>query len=208
VFDCPSNRQHLRQPGNNNKQERVVSWQTGPYRDECIFTGGIILIANCPLDDLPPLRALKTRIAYLRFQPTNEEIAAKMRELARNGHRHGDETLPADACQEVANEIIDRSYRLKRNLDLRLLINTFNDRLQWENFSSKTHWIDLLDCRMKETTVSLKERPDTRAARKARELDIVKGIASMAPQERLVVWQKETGKSQAALYRRLDELAE
>jgi hypothetical protein len=41
---------------------------------------------------------------------------------------------------------------------------------------------------------------------KSRELDIVRRIASLPPQERLEEWKKETGKSQAALYRRLEEL--
>lgn len=194
------------QHGNDHKQERVVSWQTGPLRDECLFTGGIILIANCPLSDLPQLRALKTRIPYLQFQPTNEEIAAKMREIARAGYRHGTFELDAEACTEVANEIVERSFRLRRNLDLRLLINTFSDRIQWENNASETHWKDLLDSSMKERTITLTDKPETRCARKAREVDIVRYLSGLAPTERFAAWHKETGKSLAAMYRRMNEL--
>jgi hypothetical protein len=47
---------------------------------------------------------------------------------------------------------------------------------------------------------------DIRSERKSNELQVVRRIAGLPPQERLEVWAKETGKSQAALYRRLSEL--
>jgi hypothetical protein len=194
------------QVGRNNKQERVVSWQTGPLRDEFIFVGGVILIANCRLDDVPQLRAMKSRIACLQFQPTNEEVAAKMKEIARYGHTYGAHSLPSDSCLEVAFEIISRSQRLRRNLDLRLLVNTFQDRLQWENGSAETHWVDLLESRMSERTVTLSRRPETRNAKKAREVEVVRSLQALAPVDRLSAWTKETGKSQAAMYRRLSDL--
>jgi hypothetical protein len=77
------------QAGEDGYQERLVVWQTARGREEVIFTGGIILIANCSLDNLPQLRALKTRITPLHFVATNEEVAAHMRRIAAEGHRHG-----------------------------------------------------------------------------------------------------------------------
>ena len=45
------------------------------------------------------------------------------------------------------------------------------------------------------------------AVRKARELEVVRRIAELAPEERLAVWERETGKSRAGLYRRMKEIA-
>jgi hypothetical protein len=187
-------------------QERLIVWQTARGREEVIFSGGIILIANCTLDNLPQLRALKTRIPCVHFQPSNEEVAALMRRIAGQGHRHGPYRLTPEECQEVAEEVLLRSQRLQRNLDLRLLVNTFQDRLQWANGSAELHWREMLDSRMKERAVPPRGDSPSRAERKDRELAVVRRIAHLPPQERLVVWKKETGKSQAALYRRLEEL--
>jgi hypothetical protein len=96
-----------------------------------------------------------------------------------------------------AYAIITRSTRLQRNLDIRLLVNTFNDRLQWANGASESHWLDLLDSRMRQRTLPLTGSRGGRTETKDRELDIVRRIAHLPPQERLDIWQKETGKSQA-----------
>ena len=38
-------------------QERLVTWRAFKTKLQVVFTGGIILVQNCPLDDLPELRA-------------------------------------------------------------------------------------------------------------------------------------------------------
>ena len=194
------------QAGKSGEQERVVTWQTASLREEFTFSGGVIILSNQPLDNVAELRAVKTRIPTLQFAPTNSEIAAKMRAIAKLGHRHGQHELLPESCLEVAKEIIERSSRLQRNLDLRLLINTFRDRLQFENGDSETHWLDLLDSRMKEVVLPRLVATGIRAATKSSELVFVKSIEQLPPQDRLEAWVKETGKSKAALYRRLDEL--
>jgi hypothetical protein len=193
------------QAGADGMQERNVIWQTARSREAFVFTGGIILVANCPLDDIPEIRALKTRIVTVRYQPTNDEVAALMRRIASKGHQHGPHFLPPEACLEVAEAIISRSQLLQRNLDLRLLVNTFLDRLQWANGAAETHWLDLLESRMKERVLTLGPKGRSRSERKGLELALVHRIAHLPPKERLQIWQKETGKSQAALYRRLEE---
>ena len=69
------------------------------------------------------LRAsLGTRLSPLQHKPTNEEVAALMRQIAMRGQQNGPHVLPPDDCLEVAAEIISRSQRLERNLDLRLFV--------------------------------------------------------------------------------------
>jgi hypothetical protein len=194
------------QKGKNGWQERTVVWHIGGNRQEFIFEGGIIMIANLPLYNLPPLRAVGTRIPVLHFQPTNEEIAALMRKIAREGHTHGPYRLEAQECLEVAEAIVTRSIRLQRNLDIRLLINTFNDRLQYVNGDCECHWLDLLDSRMRERTLPMPPGPrGVREETRERELALVGRIANLPHPERLEIWRRETGKSQAAFYRRLGE---
>lgn len=194
------------QAGRDGRRERLVTWQTAAGREEFVFSGGIILIANCPLDNVPTLRALRTRIPCVQFIPTNGEIAAKMRELSGRGHTDGPRSLSPAACLEVTQEIVERSTRLKKNLDLRLLVGALQDRLQWEDGAAECHWRDLLDSRLKERVVPPAEGGGVRGELKEREYEVVRRIADYSPHERLEAWRKETGKSQAALYRRMTEL--
>ena len=47
----------------------------------------------------------------------------------------------------------------RAHLDIRLLVNTFNDRLQWAHGLSETHWLDLLDSRMRQRTLPITNAP-------------------------------------------------
>jgi hypothetical protein len=189
-------------PGRDGRQRRVVVWQVADDRKEFVFTGSVILIGNSPPADTPQLLAVKTRVPVVNFTPTTEELAAQMRLLAGLGHQHGPHRLPPEDCMKVVEELLARSQRL----DLRQYVNACNDYLQWSNGAAESHWLDLLESRLQQRTVVSAGKPGGRAERKQAELALVRRIAGLAPQERLAVWQQETGKSQAALYRRLDDL--
>lgn len=191
------------QAGPDGKQERGVCWQTANGREEFLFTGGVIIIANCRLDDIPQARALKTRLACLHYAPTNAEVAALMRHIAGKGHTFGPHRLTPEECREVADAIIDRSARLTRNLDLRLLVNTYQDVLQFKNGAAETHWRDLLDSRMAERVTPPVHPVGMRARRNAQEAEVAGRIAHLPVAERLAAWQAETGKSRAEMYRAL-----
>jgi hypothetical protein len=193
------------QVANDGRQERNVVWQTAGTRHEFVFTGGIILVANAPIENLPELQAVKTRIAVLKYDATNDEIAALMREICEKGHRHGGHFLEPADCLEVAEAIVERTTRIQRNLDLRLLIQAFQDRLQWANGAAETHWLDLVDSRIKERAIS-PVSGGVRAEKKEKELELVRGIAHLPRAERLKAWKEATGKSEPALYRRMTDL--
>src|SRR5262249_53563322 len=66
--------------------ERVITWTTAKGgRQTVTFRGGLIMIANRPLADLPELRALATRITVYRLEATDAELAALMRKIAAGG---------------------------------------------------------------------------------------------------------------------------
>lgn len=187
------------------RQQRVVSWVISGVREEVLVTGGIILVGNLPPDNTPQLRAVGTRVTLVRYSPTNEEIAAQMRHLAAKGHQHGPHFLPPEDCQVVVRALLERSKRLDRNLDLRLCVNAWTDFLQWQNGDAESDWLDLLESRLQQRTVASPGRL-SRDQRRQNELAVLKRIANLPRLERLSAWKKATGKSQAALYRRMGEL--
>src|SRR5271166_5027932 len=67
------------QPGH----DRIVTWTAATDgAQRFVFRGGLILISNRPLADLPELRALATRIEVHRLDVTEAELTAQMRHLA------------------------------------------------------------------------------------------------------------------------------
>src|SRR5262249_25643726 len=85
---------------------RTITWNVNKARLEVAFSGGIIIVANRAMDDLPELRALATRLNPLLLPVTFEETSALMRRIALDGHRNGEFTLPPEQCGEVAEFLI------------------------------------------------------------------------------------------------------
>jgi hypothetical protein len=193
------------QSGEDGVQERSVHWMIAGVREKVVFTGGILMTANCPLDDLPQGRALKTRLASVHFRPSDEELGALMRKLAARGYWLGTDYLSPQDCLEVVEEIIARSQRLDRRLDLRLMVNAFRDRLQFRNGDSDTDWQDLLESRMA-GLVHSSGTYKTRSERKANDLAIVRQLKGLPRPERAEAWRKATGKSEKNFYHLLKQV--
>jgi hypothetical protein len=130
--------------------ERLVTWNAFKTNLHFYFTGGVIVTSNRPLDDLPELRALGTRFNPVHLACTNHEIAALMRKVALDGYRHRGECLGPQVCLEVAEFVIGHCLRDNRNLDMRLLVNGFADKLQHEAGETECDWRDLLLCRLED----------------------------------------------------------
>ena len=182
-------------------QERLITWRVGGYKHEVIFTGSIIITANLPLDDIPVLRAIKTRITHLHLQPTNAEIRAKMREISTHGLRHGRGKLTPEECMEVCEYVILKCDEAGKNYDLRMLIGGFLDRLQ-SDFGDSTHdWKVLVESRLKERVI----RPVSCAERLREESAVAHEINTKptTTDEKVALWRERTKKSPASFYRRL-----
>ncbi len=186
--------------------ERIITWRAFKTKLEITFTGGIILIQNCPLHELPELRALKTRISHQHLQPKHEEIIAKMRAIALQGYEHGDHSLTKTECGTVCQYVIDKCKEHERNPDLRMLLHGFHDFLQNKAGHAETDWKDLIDSRLKEQVIR-PEHVGGRAAQTAREQAIAVEIAGMniSGKEKVKLWTERTGKSGRAYHRRLKE---
>jgi hypothetical protein len=199
-----------RKEGGKGPMERTVTWSTWRMEHSFIFTGGIAMVANRPLEDLPELQAMRTRIAVMQLQATDAEITALMRSVALKGHEHEGRAMTPAECQEVCEFIVEQSRSLHRPLDMRLLVNSFADYQSWQECNAGCHWRDLVATRLKQRPITFAVPPalGTREERMRREREIAREIAD-APSdraERLRLWQERTGKREASLYRRLSEI--
>jgi hypothetical protein len=193
---------------NDPKGERKINWTTANEQSEILFTGSVILIMNADLESVPALKAMKTRIAVLHLQPTDLEVAALAKSIALKGYKHANGFLHAKQCLEVYEYVYEVCRRVGRNYDLRMMINGFIDRLQWERGHADTHWKGLVESRLRERATP-KEKMN-RADRLqddrqiAREIDDLK-ITFM---EKIRLWTERTGRGKTAFYERLSDVAE
>jgi hypothetical protein len=190
--------------------EREISWTAFNTVIRFVFTGGIILIANRSLDKQPELAAIKTRIATPQLVASFNEIAALMRSVAIEGFTYGEDYMTPQECLTVAEYVIDRMRSLARSLDMRMYVNGVKDYLQHKTGHSKTDWQDLIETRLRETTVLRERQADVMA----REAGIALEISRLdVPQaEKFRLWRERTrsarfpdGKSERAYWRRLKE---
>ena len=199
-----------RKDGGRGPMERTVTWSTFKMEHSFVFTGGIIMIANKPLGDLPELQALKTRITCFQLRATDAELTALMRSVAGEGYTHEGQELSPDECSEVCEFLVAQSRSLHRTVDMRLLVNGFMDYLAWRECDAGCHWNDLVATRLKERPTTFGVRPNlgTRAERLQREREIAREIAGATGdrQERFRLWKEKTGKAESTLYRHLKEI--
>lgn len=196
----------------DDRHTRIVKYRR-QGRDQTVrFTGGIIAISNLELHSQPLLEALKSRVHYLKYSPTDEQIAALMMEVAKKGWPSDDQKLTANECREVATFLIAESQRINTRLDMRMLVDkAFPDFLQYRNGDCEAHWKDLIRTSLEEQMVELthtKAAASSRQADKEQEHDAIREIMATFSDrlEQLAEWTTRTGKSERAFYRRLKEI--
>jgi hypothetical protein len=188
--------------------ERIVKYRRQGSEATVRFMGGLILISNLDLHNQPLLEALKSRVHYLHYNPTDEQIAALMRSIAANGRKD----LSSKDARAVAEFVIEKSRSVGIRLDVRLLVDkAIPDFLQWRSGQAEMHWRDLVTTTLKQQLVRLEHTTEAHRARwewKREEQAIVRAIVSehRSREQQLAAWVEETGKSERAFYRRLREL--
>jgi hypothetical protein len=192
--------------------DRVVTWTT--ERDGAmrfIFRGGLILISNRPLADLAELRALASRIEVHRLEVTGPELAALMRDLAREGYRlDGKVGIGPEECLQVTEYLLRECRKAGCPLDLRLQQKAFRSYLQYAADHSVNHWEDLIAADVREAASHFKHEQNTMSpeARKARRRNVVREIIGRggAAEEQERLYEERTGASRADFYRRKREV--
>jgi hypothetical protein len=184
--------------------QREITWTAFNTNIRFLFTGGVILIANRDIDTIPELAALATRIAVLQLVATFNEVAALMRSVALQGFQFGQDYATARECLDVSEYIIDRMRSLDRPLDMRMFVNGVKVYLQCKSKLSETDWKDLIETRLRRTTVLRERRADVMNKEAAIALEI--SLMDLSPRDRQKLWKERTGKSERAYWRRLKSL--
>lgn len=192
------------------RPQRMATWGAHGASAKLVFGGGIIVISNRKLGDLPEVKALATRVPHHEVSVSDREVVALMKSVAIRGFKRGNDQLDPDECLEIAELIIRESARLGRDLDMRLLFNSFADRLQADDHHSGLPWRDLVLSQICERPVVAGdiESASIRKGKLTRELEVAREIVALPPEERLKIWVEKTHASRATLYRRLRKLAE
>jgi hypothetical protein len=195
------------QPGH----DRIVTWTTDRGGEErFVFRGGVVLLANSPLGNLPELRALATRIAVLELEVSDAELAALMRDLAAKGYqRDGRTVLEPAKCLEVTDYLVQECHAAGCPLNLRLLTNCYLGRLLCEAGDSYLSWQDLVGSRVREAD-RVRRHPAglSQEEEKARRREILREILAQTsrPAEQLRLFQERAGGSRPDFFRLKREL--
>jgi len=69
------------------RQQRRVTYGVYPAERVVDFEGQIVFTGNRPLQDIPELRALASRISIIHLQVTRPEVLALMKDICQKGHK-------------------------------------------------------------------------------------------------------------------------
>ena len=189
------------QKGDDGRQKRTITWATARGVESIVFQGGLIMLSNRPLDDLPELKAIKTRISHLHLEVPDQEIAAQMRRLAKQGYRHGEQEMTPDECETICDFVVLESQSKLCHLDMRLLDNAFRDYLQWREGHSATHWQTLVATRLDGRRDDAPSFPKDR--QQDEDLRTLEAVLAQYPSvlAAQVQWCHIRGKSRASFFR-------
>lgn len=197
------------QPGH----ERIVTWTTAKDgMERFVFRGGLILISNRPLADLPELRAFATRIEVSHFEATDAELTARMHALASQGYRLLDKTvIAATECLEITDHLLSECRAAGCPLDLRLQQKSFQTYLQWESDLSALHWKDLVTASVREAAHHFRyeSNPASQESKRKHKRNSVRELMSTFPddvKEQERQYMKTLKASRADFYRRKREV--
>jgi hypothetical protein len=197
------------QPGH----ERIVTWTTAKDGEQhFVFRGGLIMISNRPLADLPVLRALATRIEVFHLEVSDAEQAARMYELASRGYQQAGKAVIGSAeCLEITEHLLNECRTASCPLDLRLQQKAFQTYLQWEADMANLHWKDLVAASVREAAHHFRYEVNTMSpeAKWKQKRNIIRRLMRELPgdfQEQVKRYMKETGCSRADFYRHKAEI--
>lgn len=181
--------------------QRVISRRTHSTRVRVYYTGGVIGISNLQFSSTPRLGAVRSRLQYVAYEPSEEQIVALMRQLASQGQ----DDLTPDECSTVAEFVRAQTHQRELPLDLRNYTKALQDYRQHWAGHAETDWRDLVISALNERVAELAYTPpQTRAERIAAEKALVERILSehADPADQFQAYREVTGKSKAAFYRR------
>ena len=125
------------------------------------FGGGVIVISNLELHGDELIAAIKSRVQTLNYNPTDEQIAALMRNICSKGHESDTGRLTPKECVKVCEFLLERCRQLEVRPDVRMLVDkAFTDFALWKSGEAESHWQDLINSALEDQLVELKHPVD------------------------------------------------
>jgi len=193
----------------DGSRTRTIRHKTNRGDTAVPFTGGIIAISNLPLRGHNPevLAALTDRVYVVGYEPTDDQLCAQIMDIAAKGPKG----VSPENARMVAAYVLQECKRLEIRPSLRTYVDkALPDFRLWESQRSESHWKDLVLSSLQQSAVmpQLEQRDLGRAERTEAERRVARSVYLEYPsrQERVDAWKDRTGKSQAAFYRRIEEL--
>ncbi len=192
--------------GRDGKKLRKVTYHSNGKLREFTFTGSILLTMNRGPSELPEADALATRLQVIDYSPDDDEVVELMREICDS-----DDTryqLSAEERHAVTDFVISCAQTAERRLNLRMQAQAFAAYTLWDTSHSGIHWEDAVDSQIRRSDVVVKPIADAMSRNDVlqRERELIRQIFDLPNAERLKAWEEQTGKSRAAMYRRMQEL--
>ena len=186
------------------KQRRLVIYGVHPAERIVVFEGQIIFTGNRPLQDIPELRALATRISVQEVAVTKDELLALMKKICTADFVTDKGMLPNELCWEVFDKLVDL-WPENKLYDIRILERCFSGRMGVMNLKDqiKSSWEEIVAAEIKGGAT---QEPITRDERIAQETVIALELSrKRLPRKQLLAdWQRLTGNPTLdTYYRRL-----
>ena len=195
--------------GRGRGGERIVSYETFKGRREARFRGGIIAISNLPLagHQRETLTALKDRVNVIHYDPTDEQMAALILDIASKGVG----TVEPPKALMVARYLLQECKKRGIRPSVRLFVDkAIKDYELWSTGRCETDWRDLVVSNLQQQLIDLQHetRDVSRQEAKESEQRIAGEIFASVEDRtaRAVEWKSRTGKSEKSFYRRVKEL--
>lgn len=193
----------------NSGECRTVRYKTARVDKTVEFTGSIIAISNLSLEthDDHVLSALCDRINVIHYEPTDEQMISLMRHVASQGV----EGVSPSQCRTVLNILLQECQDRNIRPSMRLFVDkAMKDFLLYARNQSQLDWRDLIVSSLQQQMI----RPahaindPSRSDQIGLERRIVEDICMdySSRDDRIRAWREQTGKSQAAFYRRLQDV--
>jgi len=192
------------QKDKKGKQRRIVTYGVHPAERTIIFDGQIIFTGNRPLQNIPELRALATRISVQVVIVTNDEIDALMKQICMTDFRIDKGILASSFCWQVYDKLVEL-WPQGKLYDIRILERCFAGLLGVLNLKSeiKSSWEVIVAAEIKGRAT---QEPITRDERISHETIIALELSKkrLAKKQLLIEWQSLTGNPTLdTYYRRL-----
>jgi hypothetical protein len=196
------------QEDKDGRQERIVLYgvknplKPGEER-RVLFTGQMLFTGNKPLEAIPELEALSTRIEVEHPEVNREEMLAIMKSICLQGKKTDKGFVSPEDCLEVFR-YYSTHLEADTKLDLRVLSKAIKLRLGINKLKLRTTWQQLVDRAIRQSTES--QQPLTRLQRVAKERDIALELKKqgLTGEALRAEWEKRTGhKTFDSYYRRL-----